>query len=112
DILVSKDGTLGVIRSIRSDSVFSIFVSVALVKPVARWLTDYLEIALSSPSVQKQMVGTGSGLQHIHLRDLRADCVPLPPLEEQHEIVRRVEALFKLADKIEKRLESATKRAD
>jgi type I restriction enzyme S subunit len=36
----------------------------------------------------------------------------VPPPLEQHEIVRRVEALFKLADAIEKRVEAATKRAD
>ena len=44
--------------------------------------------------------------------DLRADCTPLPSLEEQAEIVRRVDALFKLADAIEKRVEAATVRAE
>ena len=37
---------------------------------------------------------------------------PVPPLEEQHEIVRRVEVLFQLADAIEKRVAAATKRTD
>jgi type I restriction enzyme S subunit len=112
DILVSKDGTLGVVRAVRTDRPLSIYVTVALIKPTSQKMTDYLDIALSSSQVQKQMVGTGSGLQHIHLRDLRADCVPLPSLQEQHEIVRRVGALFKLADAIEKRVEVATRRAE
>jgi type I restriction enzyme S subunit len=38
--------------------------------------------------------------------------VAIPPLSEQHEIVRRVDALFKLADQIERRVEAATKRAN
>jgi cell division FtsZ-interacting protein ZapD len=38
--------------------------------------------------------------------------VYLPPLEEQQEVVRRVEVLFRLADKIEKRVGAATRRAD
>jgi type I restriction enzyme S subunit len=38
--------------------------------------------------------------------------VALPPLPEQHEIVRRVEALFKLADTIEAQVADATARAD
>jgi type I restriction enzyme, S subunit len=38
--------------------------------------------------------------------------VPLPPRREIDEIVRRVEALFKLADAIEKRVATATARAD
>jgi type I restriction enzyme S subunit len=48
----------------------------------------------------------------MHSKQVARHSVLLPPIEEQHEIVRRVEALFKLADKIEKRVEAATKRAD
>jgi type I restriction enzyme S subunit len=43
---------------------------------------------------------------------LRSIAFPTPPLNEQHEIVRRVEALFKLADTIEKRVVAATLRAE
>lgn len=38
--------------------------------------------------------------------------IPLPPTSEQHEIVRRVEALFKLADALEKRVAAAMVRAE
>jgi len=38
--------------------------------------------------------------------------LPVPPISEQQEIVRRVEALFKLADVIEKRVAAATVRAE
>jgi type I restriction enzyme S subunit len=44
-----------------------------------------------------------------HLRNLE---VRICPLAEQQEIVRRVEALFKLADSIEKRVAVATARAE
>jgi type I restriction enzyme S subunit len=106
DLLVSKDGTLGTIRAIRDRRPFSIFVSVALIKPVVLEMSDYLELALSSPVVQRQMVPKGSGLQHIHIEDLRADCVPVPPLAEQRRIVEaaqleleRVEYLQQLIDR-------------
>jgi type I restriction enzyme S subunit len=36
----------------------------------------------------------------------------LPPFAEQRELVRRVEALFRLADAIEKRVAATTVRAD
>ncbi len=112
DVLISKDGTLGVVRVIRTKAIFSIFVSVALVKPVLREMSDYLGVALSSPQVQVQMVPKGSGLQHIHLEDLRADCVPLPPLDEQKEIVSEVEHRLSVIDELEATIEADLTRAD
>ena len=38
--------------------------------------------------------------------------LPIPPVEEQKEIVRRVEAMFKLADTIEKRVAAVSLRAE
>ncbi|ELI6422253.1 restriction endonuclease subunit S [Aeromonas veronii] len=112
DILISKDGTLGVIRKVDVDFEFSIFVSVALVKPASYAMSDYLEIVFQSPFVQKQMVGVGTGLQHIHLTDLRKDMLPIPPSEEQAEIVRRVEQLFVYADTLEQQAKAAKARVD
>ncbi|OWK44177.1 Type-1 restriction enzyme EcoKI specificity protein [Pseudomonas oleovorans subsp. oleovorans] len=112
DILISKDGTLGVVRQIKTNTEFSIFVSVALVKPALRSMSDYLEIAFKSPQVQAQMVGVGSGLQHIHLTDLRQDAIPLPTKHEQTEIVRRVDQLFAFADQLEAKVASAKSRID
>ena len=54
----------------------------------------------------------GSTRDFLNQNILRSILFPLPPIEEQHEIVRRVETLFKLAETIEKRVEAATKRAD
>jgi len=48
----------------------------------------------------------------LNLEILGSLALPVPPLEEQREIVRRVEALFKLADAIEKRVAIATARAE
>ena len=102
DLLVSKDGTLGVVRAIRTDTTFSIFVSVALVKPILGEMTDYLEVALSSPVVQRQMVPKGSGLQHIHLEDLRADCIPVPPLAEWSRICAEVQRHISVLEELER----------
>jgi type I restriction enzyme S subunit len=106
DLLISKDGTLGVVRAIRTEEPFSIFVSVALVKPVDRAMTRYWEIAFCSPQVQRQMVGKGSGLQHIHLEDLRQDCIPLPPLAEQEQIVTLVEERLSQIESAEKTIDA------
>ena len=111
DILVTKDGTLGVIRVVETDIDFSIFVSVALVKPVMIEMSDFFCVALSSPQVQAQMVPKGSGLVHIHLEDLRQDCIPLPPLAEQEAIVEAVEDQISVIEHLEADLEAKLKSA-
>ncbi|EOD77327.1 Type I restriction-modification system, specificity subunit S [Grimontia indica] len=112
DILISKDGTLGVVRQIRTDIEFSIFVSVALIKPALKDMSNYLEYAFMSPILQQQMVGVGTGLLHIHLTDLRKDLVPVPPIEEQREIVCLVDQYFAFADTIEAQVKKAQARVD
>lgn len=92
DVLITKDGaTLGVARVVETDRVFSIFVSVALLKPI-RDLVDpwFLSYALESTAVFQQFKAgeQGSALKHIHLVDLRNVWVALPPIAEQRAIVQ------------------------
>ena len=61
---------------------------------------------------QATFVATGIAQLTVPLSGLRALRIPVPPSEEQHEIVRRVEALFKLADAIEKLVAAASVRAE
>lgn len=55
---------------------------------------------------------TGSDLPHITGTGVAEFPVPLPPREEQTELVRRIEALFALADTIERRVQAAAGRAN
>ncbi|GDD23799.1 restriction-modification system protein HsdS [Escherichia coli] len=48
----------------------------------------------------------------LNLKDLKNAFVPLPSIEEQHEIVRRVEQLFAYADSIEKQVNNALARVN
>ncbi len=60
---------------------------------------------------EKQKIRTisyaGGGQPNIKLETLNQYPIPLPPLEEQAEIVTRVEALFAFADQIEARVKAA-----
>ena len=55
---------------------------------------------------------TGSTIKHLTGVSLREFKFLLPPITEQHEIVRRVESLFAFADRIEKRVADGKERTD
>jgi type I restriction enzyme, S subunit len=89
--------------------------SVALMRPVLTETSPFLELMLNSPAHGRAQYNAwiyGEGRPHLSFDQLKATAIPLPPLPEQHEIVRRVDALFALADTIEKRVAAATARAD
>jgi type I restriction enzyme S subunit len=88
---------------------------VALVRPVDPSVREFMYLWIVSPQHGRAKLledAYGAGKPGLNLDNIKEMIVALPSLEEQHEIVRRVEALFKLADAIEKRVEAATKRAD
>lgn len=60
----------------------------------------------------RQASYAGGGQPNIKLETLNPYPIPLPPLAEQQEIVRRVESLFKLADQLEARYQKAKSYVD
>jgi type I restriction enzyme S subunit len=79
-------------------------------------LPEFLWIALSAPEARRYFrenaTGSQGSMPKINQTIVEHAPVPLPSPLEQYEIVRRVEALFKLAEAIEKRVEVAMRRAD
>jgi type I restriction enzyme, S subunit len=55
---------------------------------------------------------SSAGHQRISMNAITDMPIPLPPLAEQQEVVRRVDRLFGLAHQIERHIIAATKRAD
>lgn len=71
---------------------------------------NYINLALGTYSTRTQIelpVRSTSGVNNINSKEVCNLKIPLPPLEEQQEIVRRVESLFKVADQIEERYRKA-----
>jgi type I restriction enzyme, S subunit len=116
DILYTKVGaTFGYAAVNRLRYPFSLFVSVALVKVVQEcFVPEYAEIVMNSDITYRQAADrvSGSGTPDLHLVEIRDFRIPLPPLEEQAEIIRRVHRLFQLAAAIETRVTRARVRTD
>ncbi|MFH0985278.1 MAG: restriction endonuclease subunit S [Candidatus Omnitrophota bacterium] len=115
DVLLTKGGTTGIAAVVSQSEEFSIWVHVALLKLVPELVTPfYLRDVLSAPFVyaQSQAQTHGIGNQDLGLTRMVHMALPLPPLSEQQEIVRRVEALFKIADRIEERYKKAKSHID
>ena len=77
-------------------------------------IADTREIVINAETIfsQARERVSGIGTPDLHLIEIRDFRVSLPPVKEQHEIVRRVEAFFKLTDVIEKRVTEAKAQTD
>jgi len=94
DVLYTKNGTIGVARLVDWEWEFSIFVSLALLKPKKNVLyPKYLEIFLNSKEALKQAIAhSKSGtVTNLHLIEIKQMKIPLPSLEIQHKIVNQIE---------------------
>ena len=87
DVLVTKDGTLGVARVVTTDGPeFSIFVSVAQIRPKKDVCTPELIWSFFESGefrIQLGGLSAGTGLAHIHLEHFREFKLRRPPYEEQ-----------------------------
>ncbi len=106
DVLLTKVGTTGIGKVIDVDIEFSIFVSLALLKFNQNLFSPYyLELVINSPLVKDQSEKNtqGIGNKNLVLKHIKNFIFPLPPLNEQHRIVAKVDALMKLCDELETR---------
>lgn len=105
DLLFCRIGTLGRFKVIDTDTKFSIFVSLGLIKLSDNICPKYMEYVLNSPELYIQYYKIkvdGSHTSKLNLRDIPNLKIPLPPLEEQKRIVTKVDELFKLIDELDK----------
>jgi type I restriction enzyme S subunit len=72
-----------------------------------RQTSQYIFNFLLSQYFRLRMESFGGNQPNLNLSVIKRWKVPLPPLAEQQEIVRRVESLFALADQLEQRLAQA-----
>lgn len=106
-LIVSVGATTGRAAIVENCPSFAIVRSVLLLKPLIS--SRYLLRWIQSPWCFNWMTqASGASAQaHLYIKDTKRMPIPVPPVEEQNEIVRRVETLFAYANRLEERYKSA-----
>lgn len=115
DILYTVTGSFGIPVIVRSMSPFCFQRHIAIIKPDHSCIDyRYLSYFLSSPEIYKhaESVATGTAQKTVSLTHLRNFMVSIPTMNEQTEIVRRVEKLLAFADIIEQKTNAALERVN
>ncbi|HIA3419800.1 TPA: restriction endonuclease subunit S [Escherichia coli] len=115
DILISCSGSIGRVCLVDENSKYVMVRSVALVKLMQDFVINkYMMFLLQSPLLQKEIEenSKSTAQSNLFLGPIKNLGIPLPPVSEQAEIVRRVEQLFAYADTIEKQVNNALARVN
>lgn len=103
DVLYSVTGSIGIPAPVLSPDPFVFQRHIAIIRPdPSQMRSDYLRFVLMSPQIfdQAESCATGTAQLTIPLRGLRAFSFPLPSIDEQREIVRRIETAFAKIDRL------------
>ncbi len=101
DILLSKVGTTGVPAIVDTDEQFSLFVSVALLKFNHKYINQkFFYYLIYSPLIQQQATENTKGIGNKNwvLDKIANTLVILPPIEEQQQIIEKLEQLLPLCE--------------
>jgi type I restriction enzyme, S subunit len=96
DILLSKNGTIGVTKVVDWDYEFSLFVSLCLIKPTSDLVPDYFCLFFDSPLVDEQLTfgSKQTSVTNLHLDKIKELLIVLPPVKEQIDLLKDVENQF------------------
>jgi type I restriction enzyme S subunit len=109
-----RGATLGKTAVVTQFNKGAIASSLVIIRPIKDLNNWYLYYFLTSPVGKKyiRQYDNGSAQPNLSAENVRNYVIGLPSLEEQEEVVQRVEALFSLADKIESQYQSLKSKID
>jgi len=109
DVLISCSGSVGRV-TICDSNEYVMVRSAALIKQSRRYVNAaFLSNALKAPFAQLQIIKKSktTAQSNLFLGKILEIEIPLPPLEEQNRIVKKVEQLMLLCDSLEQKIECA-----
>ena len=95
DVLLSKNGTIGLTKVIDWDEEFSFFVSLCLIKLRKEINPHYFTYFFNSPLVDEQLNfgSSRTSVTNLHLEKIKVLLIVLPPINEQDKIIKAIDEL-------------------
>lgn len=90
DILISSRGSIGKIAIVRPGQNFNIMGNMILVRLPAHILPEYGAFFFYSEVSKMQAMAQGVAQKGLYLNQIREYVLPVPPIEEQHQIVQKL----------------------
>ncbi|WP_181307545.1 restriction endonuclease subunit S [Rufibacter sp. XAAS-G3-1] len=90
DLLLSKNGTIGITKVVDWDWDFSVFVSLCLIKFKVDLISPYYFSFFFQSDITNQQIAEGSkktSVTNLHLEKINELFIVLPPIAEQHIII-------------------------
>ena len=107
DILLTRVGAgIGEAAVIDQEIDFAYYVSLALIKPLhlyinSKFILNFLNSEQGIKNAISYTSGKDSSQGNLNVNNVRTFLIPIPPLEEQKEIVATIEKLFAICDELE-----------
>lgn len=104
DVLYIKDGATAGIATLNTiEEEFSLLSSVALFKCTPRIINSFLVHYMNSAIGRKNFLGyiDGAAITRLTLIKLKNVCIPLPPTNDQLSIIRKLDELMAMTNKLE-----------
>ncbi|MBI5018222.1 MAG: restriction endonuclease subunit S [Deltaproteobacteria bacterium] len=114
DVVVVRTGAPGQCCVIPPELPEANCSDLVIVRPGPRLLGDFACVFINAETSQSFVRSEQVGVAQLHFNvgSMKKAPLSLPALDEQHEIVRRVEALFANADRLEARYQAARAHVD
>ena len=100
DVLLAKNGTTGVAAIVDRDEIFDVYVSLAVLRPKAEILPEYLLYAINSPICKRQFDAglKGVGVPNLHLNVIRETEISVPSYSQQIEICKKLRMVLNIIE--------------
>jgi len=111
DIIFTREAPMGEAAIIPEGKTWCLGQRTMLIRPMHEYISNqFLLLTLTEPHLLERAAekAIGSTVKHLRVGDVENLVVPVPPLEEQHRIVQKVDELMALCDQLKERLNQAS----